>query len=125
MSYIAMTVVPAVLFALIAWGLSSALFPDAARTGEGKPAFREKFERRNKAVAGVRFVADTDPDRFSDRKFLKRADEQLNRVKAGLVVVRNGRVTYQSPLVDIPHLGTRLRERSLEPDQGAVGTSDR
>jgi len=118
LSYIAMTVVPAVLFALIAWGLSSALFPDAARTGEGKPAFREKFERRNEAVAGVRFVADTDPDRFSDRKFLKRADEQLNRVKAGLVVVRNGRVTYQSPLVDIPHLGARLRERSLEPDRG-------
>ena len=50
LSYIAMTVIPAILFALIAWGLSSALFPDAARTGDGKPAFREKFERRNERL---------------------------------------------------------------------------
>lgn len=27
LSYIAMTVIPAILFALIAWGLSSAFFP--------------------------------------------------------------------------------------------------
>ena len=57
-------------------------------------------------------MAGTDPDRFTDRKFLKRADEQLNREKAGIVVVRNGRITFHSPLVDLPHLDERLRELS-------------
>jgi HAMP domain-containing protein len=121
LSYIAMTVTPAILFALIAWGLSSAFFPDGARTGGGKPAFRERIERRDELIGGVRFVARTDPDRFADRKFLKRADEQLNREKAGIVVVRNGRITFHSPLVDLPHLDERLQELSPEPDRGPWG----
>ncbi|NGQ97519.1 hypothetical protein G3578_20545 [Brevibacillus sp. SYP-B805] len=117
LSYIAMTFIPVVLFALIAAALASVFFQDAAGTGKGMPVPWETANQRNELIAGVKFMARTDPDRFTDSGFLKNTDEQLNHVQAGLVVIRNDRVTFASPVVDSPDLYHRLKELRTEPDQ--------
>ncbi len=123
LSYIAMTFIPVVLFALIAWALASVFFKDMAANGDGKgmPAFWETANKRDELIGGVKFMARTDPDRFTDSGFLKSTDEQLNRVQAGLVVIRNDRMTFVSPFVDSSDLYNRLKELRTEPDHHQWG----
>lgn len=106
LSYIAMTFIPVVLFISLAATLGSVIFKDAAANGDGKgvPAFWAAGNERNELVAGVKFMARTDPDRFADSGFLKSTDDLLNRVQAGLVVMKGGKMAYVSPFVDSSHL---------------------
>ncbi|UUZ84255.1 HAMP domain-containing histidine kinase [Paenibacillus sp. P26] len=63
----------------------------------------------------------TDPDRFADSTFLARADEQLNRTQAGLVVMRSGGASYISPWVDSAELKERLERLQEEPERHPWG----
>jgi len=119
LSYIAMTVIPVVLFALIAVSLAYVFFQDRAGTGnqKGVPAFWAESNQRDELIAGVKFMAHIDPGRFTDPLFLKTTDEQLNGVHAGLVVKINNRITFASPYVDSADLNSRL--------EGAGTGSDR
>lgn len=111
LSYIAMTFIPVVLFAFIAYALSSLFFGEASGTADrkGMPAFWQISSQRDELIAGVKFMARTEPDRFTDSRFLKNTDEQLNQVHAGLVLVRNGRMSFVSPFVDSPNLYDQLQ----------------
>jgi signal transduction histidine kinase len=110
LSYIAMTFIPVVLFALITATLVSVFFKDMSGTRDGKamPAFWESSNQRNELIAGVKFMAQADPDRFTDIEFLKKTDIQLNALQAGLVVVKNNRMTYSSSFVDSAGLYNQL-----------------
>jgi signal transduction histidine kinase len=123
LSYIAMTFIPVILFALIAAALASVFFKDAAGTGDGKgmPALWETSNQRDELIAGVKFMARTDPDPFTDSVFLKNTDEQLNHVQAGLVVMRNDRMTFVSPFVDSPNLYNQLQELPTDSDKHPWG----
>ncbi|MBS4213962.1 sensor histidine kinase [Neobacillus rhizophilus] len=112
LSYIAMTFIPIVLFALIATALFSAFYTDMAGTGgrKGMPAFWEESAQRRDLIAGVKFMAQTEPERFMDRDFLKKTDEQLNRLQTGLVVLNNNRVSYTSPFVENLELKQPIQE---------------
>ena len=118
-SYIAMTFIPVVLFALIAGSLSSFFFKDASAPhgGFGFPSLWETSKQRDELVAGVKFMAQTDPDRFTDSHFLKNTDEQLNHWQAGLVVKKDDQMTYVSPYVNTSDLADKLRALRTEPDQ--------
>ncbi len=111
LSYIAMTVIPVVLFALIAAALASVFFKDLTETGvrKGMPAFWDTSDQRDEMIAGVKFMARIDPDRFTDSGFLKNMDEQLNELHAGLVVMINNRITFASPSVDSADLYNQLK----------------
>jgi signal transduction histidine kinase len=110
LSYIAMTFIPVVLFALIAATLASVFFKDTTGTKDGKamPAFWESSNQRNELIAGVKFMTRTDPDRFTDTAFLSNTDVQLNALQAGLVVVKNKLVIFASPFVDSANLYNQL-----------------
>ncbi|MBO0962664.1 HAMP domain-containing histidine kinase [Neobacillus sp. MM2021_6] len=112
LSYLAMTIIPIVLFALIATTLVSAFYKDIAGTEGGKrmPVFWETANQRQDLIAGVQFMAQTDPDRFTDKEFLKSTDKQLNRLQTGLVVMKNNRVSFTSPFVNKLHLNTEIQE---------------
>jgi signal transduction histidine kinase len=110
LSYIAMTFIPVILFALIAAGLVSAFFKDipGSSNGKGMPAFWEASNQRNELFAGVKFMAQVDPDRFDNKAFLEKMDKQLIELQAGLVVVKNNLIAFASPLVDNPELYNQL-----------------
>jgi signal transduction histidine kinase len=123
LSYIAMTFIPVVLFALIAASLASVFFRDLAGTGDqkGMPAFWEKSNQRDELIAGVKFMARMDPDRFTDSGFLKKTDEQLNGLNAGLVVKINNRITFASPYLDSVDLDKQLQSEQTDPNQHQWG----
>ncbi|MFP5112535.1 HAMP domain-containing sensor histidine kinase [Bacillaceae bacterium C204] len=125
LSYIAMTFIPIVLFALIATTLVSAFYKDMIGTGGGKgiPAFWETANQRRDLIAGVKFMTQTDPDRFNNNEFLKSTDGQLNRVHAGLVVMENHQVSYTSPFVSSLDLNTELQELQTSQSQNRWGKS--
>ncbi|MFC5530767.1 sensor histidine kinase [Cohnella yongneupensis] len=113
LSYIAMTVVPIILVALIAATLGSALFKPADEAGNNRwmPAFWAKSNDRAEAVGGIKFMAEAEPDRFADDAFLKEADTRLNQVDAGLVIMRGDAITFASPMANkISDLRSRLLE---------------
>lgn len=123
LSYIAMTFLPVILFALTATTLSSLFFADAAggtESGKEMPAFWETASQREELIAGVKFMARTDPDQFIDSKFLKNTDDQLNPMQAGLVVMRNDRITFVSPLVDSSDLYDQLQGLRADQDTGRI-----
>ncbi|QGQ97534.1 sensor histidine kinase [Paenibacillus psychroresistens] len=102
LSYIAMTFIPVILFALIAASLVSIFFKDMTGTGNGKgmPAFWESSNQRSELFAGLKFMAQEDPNHFNDNEFLQKTDVQLKALKAGIVVVQSDQVTFVSPFVD-------------------------
>jgi signal transduction histidine kinase len=120
LSYIAMTLIPVVLFALIAATLASVFFKDSAG-GKGMPAIWDSSNQRNELIAGVKFMARTDPDRFTDSGFLKNTDEQLNHLQAGLVVMRSDRMSFISPYVASPDLYNQLQGSTIGSDQHPWG----
>ncbi|WJH35352.1 HAMP domain-containing histidine kinase [Paenibacillus sp. CC-CFT747] len=113
LSYILMTFLPVVLFALITTGLSLTFYGD--KENGGTTPFWEQTNERNDWVAGVRTLAKADPERFTDSAFLNRMDQLLSPLQIGLVVVKNDRMVYSSPSVDRPGLEEELRR--LEPDE--------
>jgi signal transduction histidine kinase len=120
LSYIAMTIIPVILFALIAATLASVFFKDAAG-GKGMPAIWDSSNQRDELIAGVKFMARTDPDRFTDSGFLKNTDEQLNHLQAGLVVMWSNRMSFVSPFVYSPDLYNQLQGSTMGSDQHPWG----
>lgn len=115
LSYIAMTVIPVVLFVLIALGLYSVFLKNA--DGSGNQIFWKTTNERGELVAGIKFMARTDPDRFANLSFLKSTDEQLKRLQVGLVVTKNQQITYASSLVDEKDLDQKLQEARVNPSE--------
>jgi signal transduction histidine kinase len=124
-SYIAMTIIPIVLFVLIATTLVSAFYKGMAGTegGKGMPAFWETANQRRDLIAGVKFMTQTDPDRFTDSEFLKKTDGQLNRLHTGLVVLKNNQVNFTSPLVSNLHLNREIQELQTSQTRERWGKS--
>jgi len=117
LSYIAMTVVPVVLFVLLAVTLISVYSKDLAGTEDrkGAAAFWNTSNQRDELIAGVKFMARVDPERFTEREFVKQTDEQLNEWHAGLVVMMDSRITFASPYVDSVELYSRLQGVQTDP----------
>lgn len=101
LSYLAMTFMPVILFACIAAAIGSAYLNDMAGAGglKGMPPFWETFNQHRELMDGVQFMAETAPDQFTNRRFLKNIEaKRLKPSYAGLVVIKNKRVIYTSPV---------------------------
>ncbi|MFD2368741.1 sensor histidine kinase [Brevibacillus sp. GCM10020057] len=101
LSYIAMIIVPVILFGLTASALAGLFFGDAARgSGEyGGPPFWNKFNEQRELVSGVKFMALHDPDRLLAPNVLASVDSKLASLNAALVLAKGGTVVYASPSV--------------------------
>lgn len=102
LSYIAMTIVPVILFALIAGAVAYLFMWDYSASsggGKSKSAIWQTFSERDELAAGVKFMARVDPDRFADNSFLTKTDEQLNGSQSGLIVMKNNKTTFFSPFL--------------------------
>lgn len=119
LSYIAMIVVPVILFALVASSLAATFFSDMTGngTGSGKPVFWETFSQRDELFSGVKFMAQYDPDKLLDGDLLAQTDERLERLKAALVVEKNGKAIFTSPSVDREELRKLLDASRTEQVQ--------
>ncbi|MFC3800235.1 sensor histidine kinase [Cohnella sp. GCM10012308] len=112
LSYVAMTVIPIILFALIAAGVASLLFKTPSDGGETKiPAAWAASNELDELTAGLKFMAENDPDRLGDTAFLTKTSGRLQALKAKLVVANNGTIAYVSPEVgDSSGLYEQLQE---------------
>lgn len=106
LSYLAMIVVPVVLFGLTASTLATFFFGDMERGGidHGGPPFANLFNEQSEVFAGVKFMAQHDPDRLLDPDVLKSVDGQLRPLQAAVVLVKKGAVVHASPTVSKPEL---------------------
>jgi signal transduction histidine kinase len=106
LSYLAMIVVPVVLFGLTASTLATFFFGDMERGGidRGGPPFANLFNEQSEVFAGVKFMAQHDPDRLLDPDVLKSVDGQLGPLQAAVVLVKKGAVVHASPTVSKPEL---------------------
>ncbi|MED1469925.1 HAMP domain-containing sensor histidine kinase [Bacillus salipaludis] len=123
LSYLAMTFIPIIMFGFIVTTLFSTFYKDMAGTWGGKrmPVFWEMANQRRDLIAGVKFMAQTDPDRFTNIEFLKSTDKRMNILHSGLVVMENHKVTFSSPFVDRLDLKQSLQELTTNNGQDRWG----
>ncbi|QRG66758.1 sensor histidine kinase [Brevibacillus choshinensis] len=114
LSYIAMIIVPVVLFGLTASTLASVFFGEQARFGNegGRSPIWNMFNERSEVFAGVKFMAQHDPDRLLDQSLLTSVDRQLVPLKSALVLVKDGRVAFASESIQKTEV-ERLLQGSL------------
>ncbi|MFK7692668.1 sensor histidine kinase [Paenibacillus sp. HJGM_3] len=119
LSYIAMILIPLVIFVLFSALLFTIFFKDIKGLGENSSgdgsktwyqSVRDTFDKRNELMTGLKFIAENDPDRLADHGFLTKIDEPLTRLRAGFVVVTADHVTYASSLVDSVDLYEKLQQ---------------
>ena len=99
LSFTAMTIIPIVLFALIAGSIAFLFLRDLGGDRHGSANVWQMSDQRDELFAGLKFMAEIEPERLSDIGFLTRTDERVNKLEAGLVVKKGERVLYASPLV--------------------------
>jgi signal transduction histidine kinase len=117
LSYIAMLLIPVVLLVVIVANLAGVFFKEMRSSGELKnetahliPSIGVTFNNREQLLAGVKLLTKYEPDRLMDNVFLQETDEAAKLLHAGLVVMKNDRITHASPLVNNAELLDQLEE---------------
>jgi signal transduction histidine kinase len=126
LSYIAMVLIPILLTMMIAMVLTRVFFGPGDSTTNGRDGFQfhghalsefwEKINEREQLMNGVKFVAEQDPELLANPKFLAETGEKLQGLQAGLVVVRNGEVTYAPADVEQQGLEAELAQVDAEQE---------
>ena len=109
LSYIAMLLVPLVLFGLAVILISIATF------GSLKSGFEIDFSQGNpikrvvdqelENVAYMKAKTDTDPDAFLDEVFVKDLEQRFHKINMGLIIRKDQTVTYMSPYIKVGEAG--------------------
>jgi len=107
LSYIAMTVLPIILFALIAGSIAFLFLRDLGVGRQGPANVWQMSDQRDELFAGFKYLAQIEPERLSDTRFLTVTDERLNELEASLVVKKGNDVLYASP--GIESMGNELQ----------------
>ncbi|MGG6312720.1 ATP-binding protein [Paenibacillus macerans] len=134
-SYIAMVLIPIILTFVIGVVLMRAFFGGGEPAGGGEEGFRfhghtlsafwETINEREQLMNGVKFVAEHDPELLADQSFLSETNETLQKLQAGLVIVRNGQVAFASSGVDRSGLEAQLAQVGTDPDRHWQGMMER
>src|SRR5690554_2347277 len=124
LSYIAMVLIPIILFFMIATFLTWLFFGEMA---DNRP-LRGPFNRTPSAVAtlddreqllsGIKFMAQYDPNRIEDIEFLRDMDVVFNQLQVGLVIVKDEVLLHASPLVDSDDLYDKLKLYKIDHTRG-------
>ncbi|MBW7457188.1 sensor histidine kinase [Paenibacillus sepulcri] len=120
LSYIAMVVVPIIVFALTAVILVTLFLNDALGIKplsriigdfENVKEFREAMDRKTEWTSGLAFFARHEPDRLEDAAFLEKTEKELDPLDIRLIIVAGDKVRYISPAIEdssaaaLPRLG--------------------
>ncbi|OCT11194.1 two-component sensor histidine kinase [Paenibacillus pectinilyticus] len=109
LSYIAMLLVPLVLFGLAVVLISVATF------GSLKSGFQVDFSHGNpikrvvdqelENVAYMKAKTDTNPDAFLDQVFVKDLEERFHKINMGLIIRQDQTIKYMSPYINVGEAG--------------------
>ncbi|GGD62471.1 sensor histidine kinase [Paenibacillus nasutitermitis] len=108
LSYIAMIVVPIIVFGLTAALVVSMFFNNQTGIaplnkffGEFKNVkeFRDKMDKRSEWASAITFFAGHEPERLADSAFLVEAEQELSSLNIRLVIERDGQLSYISPAI--------------------------
>ncbi|MCM3144974.1 HAMP domain-containing sensor histidine kinase [Brevibacillus sp. MER 51] len=114
LSYIAMIIIPLVLFGLVASGLANYFWEEREA---GKPFIRDTLNKRDELFAGVSFMAKYAPNELTNQKMLTETDEQLQAVGGALILTKGDHVLFVSPSIDSADVPDYLQD---QPDQGRM-----
>ncbi|WP_429842319.1 ATP-binding protein [Brevibacillus sp. FIR094] len=114
LSYIAMIIIPLVLFGLVASGLANYFWGEREA---GKPFLRDTLNKRDELFAGVTFMAKYAPDQLANQNMLTETDEQLHAVGGALILTKDEKVLFRSQSIDSADLPDYLQG---QPDQGRM-----
>lgn len=109
LSNFGMVLIPLVLFFVCIMLLVGLFYPDIrgikqyyGDEGEGRNQFasiRDQFEQRDVLASGIQFLIRYEPDKLSDPAFLHDMDDRMGKVKAGLMVAKDGKPLFISGYV--------------------------
>lgn len=115
LSYIAMILIPIVLFVMVTMLLTAIFFKDvtgsnsAARIGTVQ-MIRDTFTRKDEIYAGLNFLASNDTKLFLSYDFLTKTDKELKPLKAGFAVLKDGQWIHVSPWLNSADLTRQMRQ---------------
>lgn len=125
LSYVAMTLIPLVLFISIAITLASIFFKEVSgETGSTSQqggeilSITETFDNREQLFLGFKFLANSDTNRLLDIDFLREMDKKFSEVDAAFVIMKDDRITYASPEVDNENLDEQLMNQEKNRERG-------
>lgn len=103
LSYIAMIIVPTIIFILTAilviiLMLKGSMSPVSKFIGdfESMQTMQEMMQEQDEWTSGIAYFSKYETERFNDAAFLRRADEALGGLKAGLAIEKNGTFSFIS-----------------------------
>lgn len=115
LSYIAMLIVPVVLFILAGLLLAVVFLGDLKAVGSfynldvrNHQEVRDLMHRESAIAYELRYLADHQPDRLQDPGYLRELDRQLNAVHSGLILRKNGQLLFVSPFLEQSQIADRL-----------------
>ncbi|MFI8712148.1 sensor histidine kinase [Brevibacillus brevis] len=114
LSYIAMIIIPLVLFGLVASGLANYFWGEQEA---GKPLLRDTLNKRDELFAGVTFMAKYAPSQLTNQKLLTETDEELQAAGGALILTKDEHVLFVSPSIDSADVPDYLQD---QPDQGRM-----
>lgn len=122
LSYIAMIIIPIVVFMSTSILLFALFFKDlmgndrlsSIREGRRLQEFANGMMQLNQWSEGLGLVSRYNPDLLTDDDFLRKADEEMRQVKSGFAVEKDHRLIYASSMIDTPDLYERISDFMLE-----------
>lgn len=125
LSYIAMILIPVVLFFIIALVVGSIFFREipgvngTSSQESGKAdTIKETFDSREQLFLGFKFLANSDSDRLLDSDFLQEMNDQFTVVDAAIVIIKDDQITYASPDVNSDNLYSQLNRSEKDSKNG-------
>jgi signal transduction histidine kinase len=118
LSYIAMILIPIVLFVMVTMLLTAIFLKDvtgnnsATRIGTVQ-MIRDTFTRKNEIYAGLNFLARNDTKLFLSDDFLAKTDKELKPLKAGFAVLKGGQWIHVSPWLNSADLTRQVRQLQI------------
>jgi signal transduction histidine kinase len=112
LSYIAMILIPIVLFVTVTMLLTAVFFKDVTRNDIGTrlgtiQTIRDSFTKKSEIYSGLSYLARKDTKLLMSGEFLTKTDEELKPLKAGYAILKEGHLIHISPWLNHVDL-TRL-----------------
>lgn len=136
LSYIAMLIVPVVLFILAGLLLAAVFLGDLKAAGKfynldflNHQEVRELLHRESAMAYELRYLARHQPERLQNGAYLQELDQQLQEVQSGLILRINDNVRFVSPFLEklqiAPHLPAFAKGYETERDNRPLKVGDR
>jgi signal transduction histidine kinase len=111
LSYIAMLLIPVILTIIAAFLIATVYFGVFFKyydLNRDNKSIKSDIEKSNKVIEQVSLEASTNPEKFSDSKYVFNTDTVLMRYDSGIIILKQNIPIYVSKLIKSPELLYRL-----------------